>query len=60
VSKESATEDIHRAVEEAINNGLTVKDFIREASISWSQVLLEAESSAKTSWQKLLDTNGVY
>ena len=60
MSKESATEDIHRAVESAISNGLSVKEFIREASISWSQVLLEAEDSAKTSWQKLLEINGVY
>ena len=60
MSKESATEQIHEAVKEAISNGLSVKDFIREASISWSQVLLEAESDAQDGWRKLLETNGVY
>lgn len=60
MSKESAVEDIHRAVESAIESGLSVKDFIREASVSWSQVLLELEEHAKSSWNKLLETNGVY
>lgn len=60
MSKESAVEDIHRAVEAAIDNGLSVKDFIREASISWSQELLEAEEHARDSWNKLLGVNGVY
>lgn len=60
MSRESAVEDIHRAVESAVSNGLSVKDFIKEASLSWSQVLLEQEEHAKDSWNKLLETNGVY
>lgn len=60
MSKESAVEDIHKAVESAIDNGLSVKDFIREASVSWSQVLTESERHACESWNKLLETNGVY
>lgn len=60
MSKESAVEDIHRAVESAIENGLSVKDFVREASISWSQELVEAERNAADSWDKLLEVNGVY
>ena len=60
MSKESAENKIHEAVEEAIDNNISVKEFIKMASISWSEVLQRKDHYDSDSFKKLLAVNGVY
>lgn len=60
MSKESVETQIYRAVEEAIENNISVKEFIQMASISWQERLSELDIHAQNDFMKLLNVKDVH